>query len=75
MFSALSPKKPAVEIRPVPAAPAPVPTPSASAIELTDVPVTGENEGVMEGDKLGSCVAGYSATEHLRQGARPHVRV
>ncbi len=59
VFSTLKPKKPEVEIVSVPAKPAP-PTPaSASAIDLTDVPVTGENEGVMEGDKLGSCVAGY----------------
>jgi hypothetical protein len=59
VFSALRPKKPEVELVPVPATARPAPAPSASAIELTDVPVTGENEGVMEGDKLGSCVAGY----------------
>jgi hypothetical protein len=59
VFSSLRPKKPEVEIVSVPASPAAPAAPSASAIVLTDVPVTGENEGVMGGDKLGSCVAGY----------------
>jgi hypothetical protein len=59
VVSSLRPKEPEVEIVEVPAPPPSAAAASASAIELTEVPVTGEEEGVMGGDKLGSCVAGY----------------
>lgn len=58
VFSSLLKNEPEVALASA-QAPAPTPPPKSSAIELTEVPVTGKNESVMEGDKLGSCVAGY----------------
>ncbi len=58
--SAMRSKPPTPVAAPAPPPPAPSEPPSAKAIELSDVPVTGEEQKqTIELDKTGSCVASY----------------